>query len=165
MTCNLRHPIGLGHPIIGTGWRRLIGSPKMQIFSSKEPLNIGHFCGKWPIKIRDSMSLRHPVVDMCKEIVLFSMASWLRTMVLECHFFILKSQSMTEFLRSLLPRSIEKRPRRLRLRIEIEWLSECNRLYLQYVSLMCANRSGIVSFVGLFCKTDYTASCVPTDRI
>jgi len=30
-------------------------------FSTKEPLNIGHFCGKWPIKIRDPMSLRHPV--------------------------------------------------------------------------------------------------------
>ena len=33
-------------------------------FSTKEPLNIGHFCGKWPIKIRDPMSLRHPVC-MC----------------------------------------------------------------------------------------------------
>ena len=30
----------------GTGWRRLIGSPKLQIFSTKEPLNIGHFCGR-----------------------------------------------------------------------------------------------------------------------
>jgi len=30
-------------------------------FSTKEPLNIGHFCGNWPIKIRDPMSLRHPV--------------------------------------------------------------------------------------------------------
>ena len=30
-------------------------------FSTKEPLNIGHFCRKWPIKIRDPMSLRHPV--------------------------------------------------------------------------------------------------------
>jgi len=31
-------------------------------FSTTEPLNIGHFCGKWPIKIRDPMSLRHPVL-------------------------------------------------------------------------------------------------------
>jgi len=30
-------------------------------FSTKEPLNIGHFCGKWPIKMRDPMSLCHPV--------------------------------------------------------------------------------------------------------
>ena len=30
-------------------------------FSRKEPLNIGHFCRKWPIKIRDPMSLCHPV--------------------------------------------------------------------------------------------------------
>jgi len=33
-------------------------------FSTKEPLNIGHFCGKWHIKIRDPMSLRHPVSDV-----------------------------------------------------------------------------------------------------
>jgi len=45
----------------GTGWRRLIGSPKSQIIVHKEPLNIGLFCWKWPIKIRDPMSLRHPV--------------------------------------------------------------------------------------------------------
>jgi len=31
-------------------------------FSTKEPLNIGHFCGKWPIKIRDPMSHCHPVL-------------------------------------------------------------------------------------------------------
>ena len=31
-------------------------------FSTKQPLKIGHFCGKWPIKIRDPMSLRHPGV-------------------------------------------------------------------------------------------------------
>ena len=28
-------------------------------FSTKEPLNIGQFCGKWPLKMRDPMSLRH----------------------------------------------------------------------------------------------------------
>ena len=35
-----------------TGWRRLLGSPKLQIifFSTKEPLNIVHFCEEWPIK-------------------------------------------------------------------------------------------------------------------
>jgi len=37
------------------------------LFSTKEPLNIGHFCGKWPIKIRDPMSLRHPVWLICME--------------------------------------------------------------------------------------------------
>ena len=30
-------------------------------FSTKEPLIIRLFCGKWPIKIRHSMDLRHPV--------------------------------------------------------------------------------------------------------
>jgi len=44
-----------------TGWRRLIGSPKLQIISTKEPLNIGLFCWKRRIKIRDPTSLRHPV--------------------------------------------------------------------------------------------------------
>jgi len=33
-------------------------------FSTKEPINIGHFCGKCPIKIMDPMSLRHPVKDV-----------------------------------------------------------------------------------------------------
>ena len=32
------------------------------------------------------------------------------------------------FFKSLLPRSVEKRPMRLRLEIEIQWHSECNRL-------------------------------------
>jgi len=49
---------------------------------------------------------------------------------LECRFFILKSQSMIWFSGSLLPRSVRTRPRRLRLEIEIEWHSKCNRLYL-----------------------------------
>ena len=36
-----------------------------------------------------------------------------------------------QFSRSLLPRSVEKRPRRLWLEIEIKWHSKCNRLYLR----------------------------------
>ena len=47
----------------------------------------------------------------------------------ECHFFILKSLSMISFSRSLFWRSVEKRPRRLRLEIEIQWHCTCNRLY------------------------------------
>jgi len=43
-------------------------------------------------------------------------------MHLERHFFILKSQLLILFYRSLLPSIIEKRPKRLRLKgIEIEW--------------------------------------------
>jgi len=30
-------------------------------FFAKEPLIIGLFCGKWPVKIRHPMGLRHPV--------------------------------------------------------------------------------------------------------
>jgi len=41
--------------ILGRGWRR---------FSTIEPLNLGQFCGKWPIKIRDPMSLRHPAAPL-----------------------------------------------------------------------------------------------------
>jgi len=33
-------------------------------FSTKEPLNVGHFCGTWPTKIRDPMRLRHPVLHL-----------------------------------------------------------------------------------------------------
>jgi len=35
-----------------TGWRRLIGCLKLQVISAKEPLIIGLFCRKWPVKIR-----------------------------------------------------------------------------------------------------------------
>ena len=48
---------------------------------------------------------------------------------LQCHFFLLKSQSMIEFSRSLLPRSAEKRPMRLSLEIGMKWHSKCNRLF------------------------------------
>jgi len=44
-----------------TGWRRLIGCLKLQVLLRKEPLIIGIFCGKWPMKIRHLMTLRHPV--------------------------------------------------------------------------------------------------------
>jgi len=41
------------------------------LFSTKEPLNVGHFCGKWPIKMRDPMSLGHPVSDHSHRRLLF----------------------------------------------------------------------------------------------
>jgi len=49
----------------------------------------------------------------------------------QCHFFILYFQSMILFSKSLLPRSVEKRPKRLRLEIEIKWHSKCNNRYHQ----------------------------------
>jgi len=36
-------------------------------FFAKEPLIIGLFCGKWPIKIRHPMTLRHPVGKACPQ--------------------------------------------------------------------------------------------------
>ena len=60
--------------------------PSCRSFSTKEPLNIGHFCGKWPVKIRDPMSLRHlvgrypcecvanlPVLLRCEQVVWLSL--------------------------------------------------------------------------------------------
>jgi len=59
-------------------------------------------------------------------------ACWSHNLLhLKWPFFNLKSQSLMQFSRSLLPRSVEKRPRRLWLEIEIKWHSKCNRLYLR----------------------------------
>ena len=44
--------------------------------------------------------------------------------------FNLESQSIISFSRSLLPRSVEKRPMRLRLEIDCKCDSKCNGLYL-----------------------------------
>ena len=44
-----------------TEWRRLIGSPKLQIIFHKRATKYRLFCGKWPIKMKDPMILRHPV--------------------------------------------------------------------------------------------------------
>jgi len=48
-------------------------------FSAKEPLIIGLFCEKWPIKIRHSMGLRHPVssasVIICN--ITYTYVTWL----------------------------------------------------------------------------------------
>ena len=68
-----------------TGWWRLIGSPKSHIIFHKEPLNIGHFCGKWPLKIRDPTSLRHPVsVIACIQFSVHPTQSAQHTGVLQC---------------------------------------------------------------------------------
>ena len=48
---------------------------------------------------------------------------------LGCHLFIFKSQLMISLSRSLLPRSVKKRPRRLRLENETKCHHKCNRLY------------------------------------
>jgi len=54
-------------------------------FSTKEPLNTGHFCGKWPIKIRDPMSLCHPVVYVAMCIVVHRcVVSRVKTSCLVC---------------------------------------------------------------------------------
>ena len=47
---------------------------------------------------------------------------------LECHVFNFEPPSMIFFIKSLLPRSVKKRPMRLILDIQIESHSQCNRL-------------------------------------
>jgi len=47
-----------------TGWRRFKDPLSCRSFSTKDPLDLGHFCGKWRIKTRDPMSLRHPVARL-----------------------------------------------------------------------------------------------------
>jgi len=57
---NVRRLMFLRHQ--NTGLRRPIGCLiSCRSFFAKEPQSIGLFCGKWPIKIRHPMTLRHPV--------------------------------------------------------------------------------------------------------
>jgi len=62
---------------------------------------------------------------------------------LDCHVFILKSPLMIYFLTSLSPPSVGKRPRILRLEIEIKRHSKCNRLYTTVTS--CGHPNGALA--------------------
>jgi len=91
---------------------------------------------------------RHRLVSMCSLctfMFVYTLMWWYSLLHLQCHFFILNSQSMISISRSLLPRFVEKRPRRLRLEIKIEWHCKCNRLYgllhLQCQSISISNLS------------------------
>jgi len=80
------------------------------LFLVKEPLIIGLFCGKWPMKIRNLMTLRHPVCRMTLRHTVSRMSfhleprkgierdhsvfSILGVLHLECHFSNLESQSL-----------------------------------------------------------------------
>jgi len=48
---------------VPTGWRLLIGSPKMQIIIHKRATKYRSFLRKMTYKVRDPMSLRHPVCE------------------------------------------------------------------------------------------------------
>ena len=83
-------------------------------------------------------------VLQCVALIVFSSSLWVDSALItltpsssqlhsECHILSLKSQSMIFFSRSLLPRSVENRPMRLRLQIEIGWHSKCNSLYFHFV--------------------------------
>jgi len=49
------------HSYVITGWRRFIGCSKLQVSFRKRSTNDRVFCGKWPMKIRHPVTLRHPV--------------------------------------------------------------------------------------------------------
>jgi len=58
--------LGGGDPHACTGWRRPWDAVTCRSLSAKEPIIIGLFCGKWPIKIRYPMGLGDLVaVDTC----------------------------------------------------------------------------------------------------
>jgi len=78
--------------IVYTGWRRPIGCLSLQVFATKEPLIIGLFCGKWPVKMIHPMGLRHPVAN--------AVASWLFFFLLERSH--VKNRNKNEILKSQL---------------------------------------------------------------
>jgi len=69
-TCRHAHIITNTHPntrqhvlcAAYTGWRRPIGCLSCRSFFAKDPLIIGFFCGKWPVKIRPPVGLRRPML-------------------------------------------------------------------------------------------------------
>ena len=66
--CQTR-PQEISHTVAPALWNgvtcHMMESHVMWLFA-KEPVNLGLSCGKWPIKIRDPMSLRHPVLEFTK---------------------------------------------------------------------------------------------------
>jgi len=59
-TCNFREPTNRSHPVKASQPLRIL-ELSCKSFFAKELLSIGLFCGKWPIKIRHPMGLRHHV--------------------------------------------------------------------------------------------------------
>jgi len=66
-----------------TGWWRPIGRVlRRRFLSTKEPLIIAFFCGKWRGKIRRSMHLHHPVLAGCIWILYENMSQIFQTCLL-----------------------------------------------------------------------------------
>jgi len=85
---------------------------------------------KWSYMYTDTSKSCHTYADAQTNKVQTRGYNMYSLLHLACHSFNLQSPSMIWFSTSLLPRSVEKRPRRLRLEIEMKWHSKCNRLYL-----------------------------------
>jgi len=78
----------------------------------------------------------HEIKNRLHQIIKYTTCNHYSLLHLECHFCNLKSQCWILFSRSLSPPSVEKRPMRLRLEIEIQWHSKCNWLYMHMKSWM-----------------------------
>jgi len=78
----------------------------------------------------------HKIKNILHQIIQYTTSNHYSLQHLERHFFNLKSQSRIFFSRSLSPRSVEKRPMRLRMEIEIQWYSKCNWLHMHMKSFM-----------------------------
>ena len=63
--------------------------------------------------------------------------------------------------RSLILRSVEKRPRRLRLEVEIVWHSKCNRLYQVFVCFHSFRRKPCLY---MYIYTCFTQVATPDER-
>ena len=73
-TYNSMEPTNRSPPI-----RHLV-TLRCRSLSAKEPLILGLFCGKWPLKIRHPMTLRHPVCMwqsiFCREKEILPLLEW-----------------------------------------------------------------------------------------
>ena len=107
--------------LILMGWLRLVKTIKLYVSFAKEPHKRDDILHKKPRILSILLTVATPY--------LYS------PLHLECQFFILESQSMIQFPRSLLPRSVDKRPRgfRLRLRLRLRFNDTPNAIRCAYL--------------------------------
>jgi len=68
----------------GVKWRRCIRCLSCRSLSAKEPLIVELFCGKWPLKMKQPMDVRHPVFlshVTCEWVMAHMKKSWHMKMI------------------------------------------------------------------------------------
>jgi len=154
------------------GWRRPMGCLKLQVIFRKKATHHRAFLrGKihndkasygslppcrWSYDTHVHFYMAHTCASRCTP--LYTMNNIYLTrfhthmcynlLYLECDFFVLISQSMIRVSKSLLPRSVEKRPVGLRLEIGIEWHSKRN-------SYTIVHNFNILQYIFLFNVLQY----------